>query len=48
MGITYPKYLDISLGYGFNALYGISTNYGYYRKENKGEHGLNPFKGMQW
>ncbi|MBH3284025.1 DUF2628 domain-containing protein [Serratia marcescens] len=48
MGIAYPRYLDVGLGYGFNALYGISANYGYYLKEKKGEHGWNPFKGMRW
>jgi hypothetical protein len=31
MAIAYPKYLDIGLGQGFNALYGISTNLAYNR-----------------
>jgi hypothetical protein len=31
MAIAYPKYLDIGLGQGFNALYGISTNLVYNR-----------------
>ncbi|WP_225309826.1 DUF2628 domain-containing protein [Erwinia billingiae] len=31
IGIAYPKYLDAGLGYGFNALYGISTNLVYNR-----------------
>jgi hypothetical protein len=31
MTIAYPKYLDIGLGQGFNALYGINTNLAYNR-----------------
>lgn len=48
IGIDYPKYLDTGLGYGFSALYGSTTNYGYYLKERKGEQGWNPFKGIGW
>ncbi len=48
MGIDYPRHLDAGVGFGFNALYGVSTNYGYYLKEKKGEQGWSPFKGMRW
>lgn len=48
LGIAYPKHLDFGLGVGFNALYGIATNYAYYLKERKGEQGWSPFKGMRW
>ena len=48
IGIDYPRHLDAGVGFGFNALYGVSTNYGYYLKEKKGEQGWNPFKGMRW
>lgn len=47
-GIEFPRYLQGGLAYGFNALYGMSTNYNYYLKERKGDNGWNPFKGMRW
>lgn len=47
-GMEFPRYLQVGLGYGFNALYGMSTNYSYYLKEEKGDNGWNPFKGMRW
>lgn len=47
-GMEFPRSLEVGLGYGFNALYGIGTNYSYYLKERKGDHGWNPFKGMRW
>lgn len=47
-GMEFPRYLQVGLGYGFNALYGMSTNYNYYLKERKGDNGWNPFKGMRW
>ncbi len=34
-GMEFPRYLQVGLGYGFNALYGMSTNYSYYLKEKK-------------
>lgn len=48
MGIEYPRHIDAGLGFGFNALYGITTNYAYYLKEKRSELGWNPFKGMRW
>lgn len=48
IGIAYPKHLDAGLGFGFNALYGLTTNYAYYLKERKNEQGWSPFKGMRW
>lgn len=47
-GMEFPRYLQVGLAYGFNALYGMSTNYNYYLKERKSDNGWNPFKGMRW
>jgi hypothetical protein len=47
-GFPYGKQIDFGLGFGFNVLYGVATNYAYYLKEVKGEQGWNPFRGMRW
>ena len=48
VGMEFPRYLQVGLGYGFNALYGMTTNYNYYLKERKGDNSWNPFKGIRW
>lgn len=48
IGMDYPKQLDYGLGFAFNLMYALTTNYAYYLKERKGEQGWTPFKGMRW
>lgn len=47
-GFPYQKQIDFGVGFGFNVIYGVATNYAYYLKEIKGEQGWSPFKGMRW
>ena len=42
------KQVNFGVGFAFNLFYALSTNYAYYLKEQKGEQGWNPFKGMRW
>jgi hypothetical protein len=46
--VSFAKQINFAVGFGFNLLYALSTNYAYYLKERKGEQGWNPFKGMRW
>ncbi|MBK5518195.1 MULTISPECIES: DUF2628 domain-containing protein [unclassified Pseudomonas] len=43
----YANNVNFAVGFAFNLLYALSTNYAYYLKEQKGEQGWNPFKGMR-
>lgn len=43
----YAKQLNFAVGFAFNLFYALSANYAYYLKEQKGEQGWNPFKGMR-
>ena len=45
---SYAKQVNFAVGFAMNMLYALSTNYAYYLKEQKGEQGWNPFKGMRW
>ncbi|MNP25034.1 hypothetical protein D3C76_1178250 [compost metagenome] len=45
---NYAKQVNFGVGLAFNLMYALSTNYAYYLKEQKGEQGWNPFKGMRW
>ncbi|VVO48228.1 hypothetical protein PS850_00164 [Pseudomonas fluorescens] len=45
---SFAKQVNFAMGFAFNLLYALSTNYAYYLKEQKGEQGWNPFKGMRW
>jgi hypothetical protein len=44
---AYAKQLNFAVGFAFNLSYALMTNYAYYLKEQKGEQGWNPFKGMR-
>ena len=46
--VSFAKQINFAVGFCFNLLYALSTNYAYYLKERKGEQGWNPFKGMRW
>ncbi|MNG27516.1 hypothetical protein D3C84_1126440 [compost metagenome] len=46
--VSFAQQLDFGVGFAFNLLYAMTTNYAYYLKEQKGEQGWNPFKGMRW
>ncbi|MFQ6573928.1 DUF2628 domain-containing protein [Pseudomonas sp. UM16] len=48
VNISFAKHLDFGVGFAINLLYAMTTNYAYYLKEQKGEQGWNPFKGMRW
>jgi hypothetical protein len=47
-GANLPAAIDWGLNFGFSMMYAVITNYAYFLKEQKGEQGWNPFKGMRW
>lgn len=44
---SFAKQVNFAVGFAFNLSYALTTNYAYYLKEQKGEQGWNPFKGMR-
>ncbi|WP_312936682.1 DUF2628 domain-containing protein [Pseudomonas sp.] len=46
--LTLPRGVDFGINGGIAAMYGMSTNYGYYLTRVKGSKSWNPFEGMRW